>query len=313
MATSGTRTFTMTAAEIIEHALKQLSVIGANEAVSSEDSADSLKVLNLILKSLQTKGLNLWTRETAYVFLQSDTYSYTLTSSTNWATSYSTTTSTAAISSAATTWAVTSTAGMTVGDKIAIHVGSGTLEWTTIATIPSAISLTVAAGPSVDVASGARIFAYTSAPTDIPLRVLTASTLNLTSLAETPVTQKHLTSFERATNGTSDGLPNLFAVQYDLDSPKLRVYPATSDQTNILKITYQKELQDVTETSETLDIPRHWLQAIIDALTVRLAPLFDKELKVIGYLSDLAQGSLKDAMDFDVESVSLRIKPAPDY
>lgn len=60
MATSGTINSTMTARAIVTRALKLLGAIGGAQTLSADDGADGLEGLNIMLKSMQADGVNLW-------------------------------------------------------------------------------------------------------------------------------------------------------------------------------------------------------------------------------------------------------------
>lgn len=52
--------FTMTAREVIDEALTLLAVNGGGQTVSGDDAALGMRRLNLLLKSMQADGVNLW-------------------------------------------------------------------------------------------------------------------------------------------------------------------------------------------------------------------------------------------------------------
>lgn len=60
MATSGTINSTMTARAIVTRALKLLGAVGGAQTLSADDGADGLEGLNIMLKSMQADGVNLW-------------------------------------------------------------------------------------------------------------------------------------------------------------------------------------------------------------------------------------------------------------
>lgn len=60
MATSGTINSTMTARAIVTRALKLLGAVGGAQTLGADDGADGLEGLNIMLKSMQADGVNLW-------------------------------------------------------------------------------------------------------------------------------------------------------------------------------------------------------------------------------------------------------------
>ena len=60
MATSGTITFGLNARQVITRALNLIGVLGSGQAVSADDASLALDHLNMMLKSFQADGCNLW-------------------------------------------------------------------------------------------------------------------------------------------------------------------------------------------------------------------------------------------------------------
>jgi hypothetical protein len=60
MATSGTTAYTMTARDVINYALRKLQVLGAGETLTDADADLGMIGLNVMLKSWQMNGPNLW-------------------------------------------------------------------------------------------------------------------------------------------------------------------------------------------------------------------------------------------------------------
>ena len=78
MATSGSTDFNLNARDLCTYALKVLRVIPAGQTASSEDMADSIEGLNLMLKSWQLTMPNLWRQTEGSLTLTSATASYSL-------------------------------------------------------------------------------------------------------------------------------------------------------------------------------------------------------------------------------------------
>lgn len=309
MATSGIKAYTLTASEIIESALQRIGVLGGNESVSAEDMSTGLRELNLTLKNLQTKGLNLWTRNQAFLFPTTSS-SYTLTSGgSRWSQTISNTTLSADESLGSTSLDVVSSAGFSVSDNIGIEI-SGALEWTTVSAIPDSTHITIASGLSAAASSGARVYGYTSTPTYPPVRVIDVVNYDPKNKLYIPSKLRPLTEWNQMSNkDTSGNIASMYAVDYQTDAPTLKIWPKFDDVGYILQIDYQDEIEDITASSQHLDVPRYWLPAIVDSLSVRLAPIFNKELKVQQLLLTLAANSLDDAMRFETEGTSLKFSP----
>lgn len=87
MATSGTYTVTITAAEIVSAALRSLGVIDPDETPGTNESANAIEALNLLLYQLRggmsnySQSMRIWQHETAQLTLNSSAASYSLYSS----------------------------------------------------------------------------------------------------------------------------------------------------------------------------------------------------------------------------------------
>lgn len=78
MATSGTITFTKTAGEIVDLALRRIGVIGEGDSANAAQYASAQADLNFMLRTWQLDGPRLWGRTDATLTLVSGTQTYTL-------------------------------------------------------------------------------------------------------------------------------------------------------------------------------------------------------------------------------------------
>ena len=176
MSTSGSVNFSQNRDQIITRALNILDIVGIGRTPSATQISHAADVLNMLIKSWQgqtdfARGLKVWARKRGYLFLQTGQHEYTLPGD-HWTNSYVTTTTTAAAISGASTIDIASATGMTASDYLGVELSTGALQWTTISGAPST-TLTLAASLTANVASGARVFAYTTRATR-PLSLLAA-------------------------------------------------------------------------------------------------------------------------------------------
>lgn len=78
MSTSGTITYTMTARQVVTFALKLLNITDRIENPAAEDMQSGIETLNMMLKTWQMSGPNLWRKKFGSVTLVADTGNYTL-------------------------------------------------------------------------------------------------------------------------------------------------------------------------------------------------------------------------------------------
>jgi len=192
MATSGTLTFRVNRSELINAALRITGVLDPEVGTASSNQLSfGGQALNLMLKSWEAYGLQLWQRRYAAIFPQESQEVYVLGSpgpagdhaclSTPLGTGFVSTTLSAAGAAAASTITVTSvsTTG-TVGVPsismlttwyIGIELDDGTRQWTTINGAPSGTTVTLTTALTSAAASGNSVISYATKLTR-PLRIL---------------------------------------------------------------------------------------------------------------------------------------------
>lgn len=77
MATSNSTDFNLNGGQIVTAALRKLRVLGGGESATADQMTDGLQALNLMVKSLQARGIHLWRRTEGSLALTADTQSYT--------------------------------------------------------------------------------------------------------------------------------------------------------------------------------------------------------------------------------------------
>ena len=147
MATSGSANFTVNRDTLTKDSLLMIDAISLEEIPSASVMDHANRQLNLIIKSIQTLGLQLWTIKTAYVFLDKLKSVYKLGLSGDHATySYSTSTLSLGEATASVSIDVVSTTGFANTNNIGIRLDSGNLFWTTISSVNSSTNVTIASG-----------------------------------------------------------------------------------------------------------------------------------------------------------------------
>lgn len=124
---------------------------------------------------------------------------------------------------------------------------------------------------------------------------------------------KVLNDFLRLPNGTS-GVPVSWIWEPSITGGTLKIWPNTSDASTVsgkrLIVTYQKEFDGFTSTTtDTLDFPAYWTQAIIYALASALAPENGVPINDRGVLMQEAKLYWDKASDYGDDDGSLFIQP----
>lgn len=312
MAVSTSIDFNETLTEIITDALSLIQVAGVGQTISSEDYSLSQRALNRMLKAWQAQGIYLFGQTEGVLVPAASTAQYAMSSASTSAnvavaSDFFNTTLSAAEAAGQTVLSTTSTTNIAVSDKVGITLSDGTVQWTTLSSKTST-TMTVADALTGAASSGAYVYSFTTRM-DRPVRILSARTYDPTSTNETPLTMLSREDyFSNTPNKLSTGSPTSFYYDPQMTTGQLYVWPVQSTITQIIKFTYQRQITDVDATTDNIDFPQEWLDAVVYSLAVRLGPFFGKHQEASALLP-LASTFLSNAMDFDNETVSMTICP----
>lgn len=84
---------------------------------------------------------------------------------------------------------------------------------------------------------------------------------------------------------------------------------ATAASLYSIYVNYQRPFNDFTATTDTLDFPQEWNEAIKYGLAVRLAPVYGVPMQEYDRLKAMAKDLKEEVMGFDTEWQSLLIQP----
>lgn len=280
MATSGSVNYSVTRNDLFTGAMETIGAIGEGDTISAYEISICARKLNMLVKQWQgdhdfSRGLKVWSRKRGYLFLQTDQVSYSLGSTgDNWTNSYVTTTTTATSSSGGSTITVASATGLAANQYIGVELVTGALQWTTISGTPTT-TVTLAASLTANVASGARVFAYTTKAT-APLSIRTCL-MRDTSGNDTPMRIiQTVEEYESIPSKTVDGMP--FSVFFETSLPNATLYTnsAPTDVDRVLRITYTRPLEDFDATADEPDYPQEWFRTLEIGLAREIAPVFKR-------------------------------------
>lgn len=311
MATSGTTSYAQSFNEVILDAFQIIGAYGIGRTVSSEDMTFARSLLNKMIKSWATKGLHLYSKEEGVLYITPGTPSYIL-GSTAKATKSSDEIITLlngnhTISSTSLT--VDSTSGMATSDKIGIVLTDKTIHWTTISTITTSTSLTIATGLISAASDNGLIYTYTTT-LDKPLRILdcrkrTGSGSDINDLPIMEIGYQDYQNFPVKNSGTS---PTQFNYKPQNTYGTLYLWPCPSDGSERIMFTYERILEDLTNTSDNFDLPSEWLEPVTYQLALRLARPFGKA-SAMNDILPLASQMLNNLLDWDAEVGSIQMMP----
>lgn len=314
MPVSGSLNFTMNRDELLDAGFGLIGMSTEGETPSAFMIQKANTTLNMMLKAFVVDGLHLWVRKRGVVFLQPGKQSYSLGPSSGYGArgdTYSQTTLSASLVATNTTIPLVSSSGFAVNNKVGIVLTDGTIQWTTVSTVPNATSITIPApGLTSAAASGNIVYGYASA-IHRPLKILHA-VLRDPQDNDIDVEIVPLNTYLSYTNKDSGGLPLQIAYNPTLDDGTLYVWGTGSLQGYKLMILYSKPFDDVDSATDTLEFPEEWLEAITYGLGARLADKFFLPINVRGFLWNLANGMKDKLNDFDRENTSVFFQPNND-
>lgn len=262
MATSGSYDFSVTASEVMTEAAETIGILEAGESLTSNDSTSMLRTLNMLVKQWSANfdfapGFKAFQRKRGYVFLQADTSVYNLgPSGDNASLAYVSTTMRIAGISTDTTLQVTSTTGMTAADKIGIELDSGSIYWTTIASVTDGDTLVISAGLTGGAAIGNRIFTYTTKL----IRPLIIENVMRRDVSSNDYLMDPFTidDYERITVKGNDGTPSSWAYENTLVNGKLYIDIEPQTVTDVLRLTFIAPAEDYDSTANDIAYPQEW-------------------------------------------------------
>jgi len=273
MTTSNSVDFSVGRDEIIKAALRAARILGKDQTPDSSHITTGAEALNMIVKQWQgtadfAPGLKVWSRKTAYLFLQDSQSQYSLgPSGDKWATAYSTTTLAADKTASGTSVTLTTAIGSN-SDNIGIVLDSGLIGWTTISSGGGTTSLTLSTNTLGAASSGARVFTYTTTARR-PLEILTA-VLRDTNTNDLPLYKMSLEASEGRHDKTADGDPQFYLYEPFLTNGKITFDVEPEDVTKVVRIIFLGALEDFDAVADTPDYPQEWFRALKFQLAIDL-------------------------------------------
>lgn len=318
MATSGSYDFVVTRDDILKDALGKVAVIDYTEANNIPDSEIQLaaRTLNILTKSLVNRGLHIWRREEATLFMVADQQRYALgptgdhctgeINAVRASTTGITTMRVAGVTSD-TTLEVTSTTGMAASDYIGVILDDGTLDWSTISSVTDSDTVVIAAGLNSAAAIGNKVYHYTS-KIQRPLRMLSVMRRDANG-NDTPLYPLSEDEYQELSLKTSSGKVN----QYYYDPRRdtlgyLHLWVTADSAEDTVYFSYHRPVEDFDAANDNPDFPSEWYRYLVYALAYDIAPHYGIPPQERAMLKMDRDEALADAEAWDVEDASVYIK-----
>lgn len=322
MATSGTYSYNQNVQSLVYDVLDQAGISGLGRTPATEDYNKVVRIINRMIKTWSTEGLLMWSKEEAILFLTQYQSKYVIGSTGSAyccsASDQVITKINGALTSGDTSVTVDSTTGMTIGDSIGIVLSDNSTHWTTIATIPDSVSITLTLGVTGDSANDSLVFSFTNKIFK-PLRILSARLVNgydsgaTSTLNERILAVESYDTYNNLANKTSNGTPSM--VMYDPRNSTGDMYVWTRpDNTNYrIAFSYERYIEDIAEVNEDFDFPPEWLEPLLYNAAWRTALMYNKVNKA-KMIEGVAMESFAYLKNAAFELASITISPDnPDY
>jgi hypothetical protein len=331
MATSGTVTYRTNRNQVIFGALRLVSAYDPENTVGPTTNQIALgaEALNLMVKALEAKGLQLWERRYGVIFPQTSQQVYALgnpgpagdhaclttplgtggfvqTTLASAAASAATSIVVSAVSSAGTV----GTPAVSITDTyyIGIQLDSGALQWTTVSGAPSGTTVTLAAALTGDASEGNYVYCYQTKLVR-PLRILDGFVRNVAGGNDTPVSLLSREQYNRFGVKTSAGTPVQLYYDQQANTGYVYTYPIFSVVSQLLYIEIDKPIDDFSTSTDDFDLPQEWGEYLKFGLALRLAPEYEVPKEKYAMIKDLATAAFDLVNGWDQEDTSLLIQP----
>ena len=313
MATSGSVDFSVSRDTIITRAWQLLGVVEEGGTATANQITDGTSWLNLMVKNWQIDGLHLWSLEHIVLFPVKAQRKYSFGTSPSRMCKDQELIQTelnGSHASGATTLTVDSTTGMAISDKIGIQTTSSGITWTTISTIPSATSLTIAAGLDGIAADNNNVYTYTTAFIYRPTKIQEAW-LEQDDSSDLPLSIYSRTDYNKLSNKESSG--KVIQLYYDpqLDTGELFTWqvPGDNELSELIHLIVQRPLEDFDATGDTPDFPQEWYLPIVYNLAMYALPVYGTASTDATFITNMARILKMDVTAWDSESTSLFLSP----
>jgi hypothetical protein len=285
--------------DIIEAALDLIGVKAAEEPATAADTQDGAAALDRMVKTWQSDGAHLWSEQEATLFVQPGQAKYQLgDNSPDHATEdpNETTLSAAAVETD-TVITLTDNTGLLVGDNIGVELDSGSLFWTTVASLGPTTLTDALTG---DAASENTVYFYTA---DLGKALKVPDARRRQSDQDIEMVKLGRLDYLNLPNKATIGTPVQFYYRPDINSGSIFLWPTPESIDTTIKFTYWRPLEVFADADDAPDFPNEWIEALIYNLAVRRAPAYG--MVVPPEVTALAVSLKEKASDWDQEQADI--------
>jgi len=312
MAFTFTSNFSVNRDQIIKAALRILRVIDPESGLgpTSIQVTNASETLNMMIKSLVTESLPLW----SYVYYQIPMISgvklYPIGPTAGYV--YSTTITNAGSGGTPGTYALSFSGGGGTGATGTYTIGAGgTVTSISItaggSSYTSAPTLSFPLGSVSGAAATATIVGYTGIR---PLRILEAFVRdsNNRDIPQIPLAREE---YNRLGIKTTATIQNQYYFDPQLGNANLYIFPVPTDNTRTFHASAQRQLYDLSSASDDLDFPQEFYNLLRWGLAFELAPEYEVDLQRVGFIKTIYEQYKEEAFSFNTETPATYFSPDP--
>ena len=145
--------------------------------------------------------------------------------------------------------------------------------------------------------------------TPAPLKVLQAYRNQSTTSVNVPMNIYTNYNFNILPLTNTSGVPINLYYQPLATSGQINLWPIPSDSTTTITILYQRPFEDMVASTDDIDFPSYWTEAMIYGLAWRLAPEYGVPTPDRSTLSKEAEFFHQQALMFGMEEGSMYLQP----
>lgn len=309
MATSGDTTFTATKQEIMRAAALKIGALRGTQPMNATMQKDFGFALNAMVKRWQGSGIHVWTVSEATLFPAVGQISYSAGggATDHIAQSYVETEIAADEDSGQTVISVEDASDFAADMNIGILLDSGTIQWTTIASIASN-EITLDAALTDSAAEGANVFGYVTKIVR-PLRVVDARIKALEGGNEIPIEIVSRLDYRRLPQKNSEGRISQIFYDPQLQRGIFSIWQSPTAVTDLINFTWWRPIEDFDAASDNPDLPQEWIDTLVFNLADAMALDFDVPADKQQMIAAKAKEFLSEMQGWDREPEAYSFQP----
>jgi hypothetical protein len=310
MATSGIKNFEETRNEIVRAAYENCRVAIDGEELTAEQMKKGVRELNSLMKFWQAQGFHLWKLGEGWLFAKKGQAQYKL----------GKTGDLAAVDVNINKVISHVYAGYnqffvdkhklmpSVGDFIGIVTQGNNLFFSTVTEIDNMVVKIADVLPRC-VCHGAPIYFFaTNKKIDRPLKILQARRYQIGG-SEIEMVNLANAEYFKLPQKEQEGTPTSWTYVPTLNNGTFYLWNTPSDNSFIIKFTYEQEFDILVNSKDTPDIASEWIEPLTWELAYRLSAVCGLDLNEREWLKAQAKETLKQAETFDQETGGFQIVP----